>query len=199
MEKIDLKKELKHLYAPSAKAVVVVNVPLLNYLMIDGVGDPNVEAVEALYALAYTLKFKIKKGTSKIDYAVMPLEGLWWVDDMRQFSVKNKDAWKWTMMIVQPKYVTTQLVEEAAQEVKEKKNPPPLVKIRFESYHEGQAAQMMHIGPYTAEEPTITAIHNYIAQNNFERRGKHHEIYLKDPRKIAPEKLLTVIRQPFKK
>ncbi|MBI5052285.1 MAG: GyrI-like domain-containing protein, partial [Chloroflexi bacterium] len=134
MEKIDLKKELKHLYAPSAKVVAAVDVPPLNYLMIDGVGDPNtsgeyVEAIEALYALAYTLKFKIKKGKSKIDYAVMPLEGLWWVDDMRQFSVKNKDAWKWTMMIVQPKYVTKQLVEEAMQEVKEKKNPPALAKI----------------------------------------------------------------------
>ncbi len=202
-EKIDLKKELKHLYAPSAKAVAAVDVPPLNYLMIDGIGDPNaareyVEAIEALYALAYTLKFKIKKGKSKIDYAVMPLEGLWWVDDMRQFSVKNKDAWKWTMMIVQPKYVTKQLVEEAMQEVKEKKNPPALAKIRFENFHEGRAAQMMHIGPYAAEEPTITAIHNYIAQNNFERCGKHHEIYLKDPRKTAPEKLLTVIRQPFK-
>lgn len=203
-EKIDLKKELKHLYAPSAKAAAAVDVPPLNYLMIDGVGDPNTsreyaEAVEALYALAYTLKFKIKKGKSKVDFAVMPLEGLWWVDDMRQFSLKNKDAWKWTMMIVQPKYVTKDLVAEAMQEVKEKKNPPALAKIRFESYHEGQAAQMMHIGPYVAEEPTITAIHDYIAQNNFERCGKHHEIYLKDPRKSAPEKLLTVIRQPFKK
>ncbi len=204
MAKIDLKKELRHLYSPSAKAVSVVDVPPLNFLMLDGRGDPNTspayaEAVEALYALAYALKFKIKKSKAGVDYAVMPLEGLWWVDDMRQFSVKDKEAWKWTMMIVQPEYVTPALCVETSGEVEKKKALPALSKIRFESYHEGQAAQILHIGPYSEEEPTIAKIHAFIIQSGYQLSGKHHEIYLKDPRRSAPDKLQTVIRQPFKK
>lgn len=204
MAKIDLKKELKHLYNPSAKAVSVVDVPPLNFLMIDGSGNPNTapeypEAVEALYAVAYALKFKIKKGKTGVDYAVMPLEGLWWVDDMSQFSVKNKEVWKWTMMIVQPAYVTAKLFTETLGEVEKKKGLLALSKVRFEPYREGLAAQIMHIGPYIEEEPAIAKIHTFISQSGHELRGKHHEIYLKDPRKSAPDKLQTVIRQPFKK
>lgn len=202
MPKIDLKQELKHLYNPSARAVAVVDVPPMNFLLIDGTGNPNTSpeyaaAVEALYALAYTLKFKIKKGKTGIDYAVMPLEGLWWVDDMSQFSVKNKEAWQWTMLIMQPEYVTSDLLADCLAEVGKKKELPALTKIRFESYHEGQAAQIMHIGPYAAEEPTINTLHTFIHEHGYELSGKHHEIYLKDPRKSAPEKLQTVIRQPF--
>lgn len=203
MTKLDLKKEYKQLYQPSAKQAAVVEVPAFNYLMVDGRGDPNtapayVAAVEALYAVAYALKFKIKKGQAGLDYGVMPLEGLWWVDDMRQFSVKDKAAWQWTMMILQPQFVTAQLFAETVGEVGKKKDLPALSRLRFELYREGQAAQIMHIGPYADEEPTVAKLHDFIHARGGERRGKHHEIYLKDPRKTAPGKLLTVIRQPFR-
>lgn len=203
MTKLDLKKELKHLYNPSAKEVTAENVPAFNFLMIDGRGDPNTSpeyaaAVEALYALAYTLKFKVKKSQGGVDYAVMPLEGLWWVEDMRQFDINKKHAWQWTMMILQPKPVTAKLFEEAKPETIEKKKLPTLSRVRFEPYAEGQAAQIMHIGPYSAEGPTVARLHTFIQQNGHALSGKHHEIYLGDPRKTAPEKLRTVIRQPFK-
>lgn len=203
MTKIDLKKDLKHLYKPSAKAVAVVNVPPLNFLMIDGSGNPNtsqeyVEAVEALYAVAYTLKFKIKKGETSIDYTVMPLEGLWWVDDMSQFDVNNKDMWKWTMMIMQPEYVTVQMFAESLPEVEKKKKLAALSRVRFESYDEGLAAQIMHIGSYAEEGPTVAKLHEFVSEGGYRLCGKHHEIYLGDPRKTVPAKLQTVIRQPFK-
>lgn len=203
MTKLDLKKDYQQLYQPSAKQVAVVEVPTLNFLMVDGRGNPNtapeyVEAVEALYAVAYALKFKIKKSKAGVDYAVMPLEGLWWVDDMRQFSVQDKAAWQWTMMIAQPKFITAPLVHEAMGEVKKKKDLPALSKLKFEPYPEGRAAQIMHLGPYADEAPTITKLHDFIRAQGGERCGKHHEIYLKDPRKSAPGKLLTVIRQPFR-
>ena len=202
MLKIDWKKEFKHLYRPSTRAVVVVDVPPLNFLMIDGVGDPNTaqeyrEAVEALYAVAYALKFMVKKGPAAVDYGVMPLEGLWWVDDMRQFSVDDKGAWQWTMMIMQPEHVTEPLLEEALERVRVKKDPAALVKMQFESYHEGLSAQIMHVGPYAAEAPTIEKIHQFIAENGYQLRGKHHEIYLGNPRRTAPERLKTIIRQPM--
>lgn len=203
MTKLDLKKEYKQLYQPSAKQVMVVDVPALNFLMIDGRGDPNTapayaQAVEALYAVAYALKFKIKQGQTGIDYAVMPLEGLWWVDDMRQFSVKDKAAWQWTMMIVQPDFITASLFAEVMGDVVKKKDLPALSKIKFMPYHEGQAAQIMHIGPYADEAPTVAKLHDFIHARGGERQGRHHEIYLKDPRKSAPSKLRTVIRQPFR-
>lgn len=202
MTKTDFKKELKHLYNPSAKEVVIVDVPKVNFLMIDGAGDPNTaqefeDAVEALYAVSYALKFMIKR-EKQIDYIVMPLEGLWWVDDMTQFSMENKDIWKWTQMIMQPEFVTKDLVEKALEQAEKKKNPPALSKIRFESLHEGLSAQIMHIGPYSAEGPTIEKLHNFIRENGYEPRGKHHEIYLSDSRKSAPEKMRTVIRQSMK-
>jgi len=202
MAKIDLKKDLKHLYNPSAKAVSVVDVPPMSFLMIDGSGNPNTsqeyaEAIAALYALAYALKFKIKKGEASIDYAVMPLEGLWWADDMSQFKVSNQEAWKWTMMIMQPEYVTTDLFAEALPEVEKKKKLAALGRVRFEPYHEGLAAQIMHIGSYSEEEPTVAKLYDYINQGGYKLRGKHHEMYLGDPRKTQPAKLQTVIRQPF--
>ncbi len=203
MPKIDFKKELKHLYKPSAKEVVLVDVPPMNFLMIDGRGDPNTaqeykDAIEALYAASYALKFMIKRGEAAIDYTVMPLEGLWWTDDMSQFSADNKDIWKWTAMIMQPEYVTGDLVDAALQEVERKKNPPALSKIRFETLHEGLAVQIMHIGPWSAEEPAIERLHAFAKENGYELRGKHHEIYLSDPRRTAPERLKTVVRQPVR-
>lgn len=202
--KIDFKKELKHLYKPSEKEVVVVDVPPMNFLMIDGVGNPNTsqeykQAVEALYVVSYALKFMIKKGETAIDYGVMPLEGLWWVDDMTKFSMENKDVWKWTSLIMQPKYVTVDLFKQAVEQVKKKKNPPAISKLRFESFSEGLSVQIMHIGPFSAEGQTIEKIHIFAKENNYELRGKHHEIYLNDPRKIAPEKMKTIIRQPIQK
>ena len=202
MTKIDYKKELKSLFKPSTKIVEIVDVPQMNFLMIDGEGDPNTSAeyqdnVEALYSLAYALKFMVKRGDLAIDYAVLPLEGLWWVDDMSQFSVEKKDDWKWTMMIMQPDVVTPRLFYEAFDQVKKKKDSAGLQKIRFESFSEGKAAQIMHIGPFTEEGPTIEKVHAFIREQGGERRGKHHEIYLSDIRKAAPEKWKTIIRQPM--
>ncbi len=202
MQKIDLKKQLNHLYNPSKKEVTVVDVPQMNFLMLDGKGDPNTavayqQAIEALYSVSYTLKFMIKKGETAIDYAVMPLEGFWWAEDMSKFSTENKDAWLWTSMIMQPEYVTKKLFEEAKIKVAKKKDLPALPSVRFEVFHEGQAAQIMHIGPFADEGPTIERIHNFIKEQGHELKGKHHEIYLSDFRRTAPEKLKTIIRQPF--
>jgi hypothetical protein len=202
MLKIDHKKQFKDLYNPSSKQVSVVDVPAMNFLMIDGHGDPNsapvyAEAVQALYAVAYTLKFKVKKGQG-IDYAVMPLEGLWWVPDMRDFSDQDKSAWDWTMMIMQPEYITSSLVAEATGEAAKKKDLPALPKLRFEIFTEGPSAQLMHIGPYAAEAENIQRVHAFIQANGHSLHQKHHEIYLSDPRKSAPEKMKTIIRQPFR-
>ncbi len=201
MKKIDFKKELKHLYNSSPKAVVVVDVPPLNFLMVDGRGDPNTtaaykEAVEALFSLSYALKFMVKKELA-VDYAVMPLEGLWWVDDMSQFSVDDKSGWQWTAMVMQPEYIVADLVETARVQIARKKKLPALSHLRLETLHEGQAAQMMHLGPYAAEAPTIEKLHRFIIERGGQPVGKHHEIYLNDPGRTAPEKLKTVIRQPF--
>lgn len=203
MKKIDYKKELKHLYRPSAKNVVVVDVPAMNFLMIDGAGDPNTtpffqEATEALFAVSYGLKFIIKKGEQQGDYGVMPLEGLWWTDDMTQFSVEKKGDWLWTLLMMQPEFVTPELFAEAVEQVKKKKNPAALPLMRFEAFAEGKAAQIMHIGPFSEEGPTIAKVHAFIDENDGQLSGKHHEIYLSDIRRAAPEKWKTVIRQPFK-
>jgi hypothetical protein len=202
MEKIDFKKELKNLYKTSAKKVEVVDVPKMNFLMIDGKGNPNTsqefkDAIKVLYPLSYTLKFMVKRGDTEIDYGVMPLEGLWWADDMPKFSVDNKDSWKWTLMIMQPEFITKKMVKEAIEKVKEKKNPKALSLLRFEAFTEGKVAQIMHIGPFSEEGPTVTKVHDFIAASKKKRRGLHHEIYLSDIRRAAPEKWKTIIRQPF--
>jgi len=201
--KVDFKKELKHLYKPSSKEVSSVNVPTMHFIMIDGKGDPNTsqgyrEAVEALFSVSYTLKFMIKKGETGIDYGVLPLESLWWMDDMTKFSADNKEDWKWTAMIMQPEYVTQALFESAIHEVKRKKDLAALSKLRFEPYTEGNTAQIMHLGPFSEEGPNIERIHNFIKSQGHQLSGKHHEIYLSDIRKAAPEKWKTVIRQPYK-
>jgi hypothetical protein len=174
----------------------------MHFLMIDGEGDPNTaesysNAIEALYSLSYALKFMVKKGEWGIDYGVMPLEGLWWADDMTAFTVGNKDAWEWTMMIMQPEFITPDMVEAARQEVGRKKNPVALSLVRFEAFKEGKAAQIMHIGPFSEEGPTIEKVHAFIENTGSRRRGKHHEIYLSDIRRAAPEKWKTIIRQPL--
>jgi hypothetical protein len=180
-----------------------VDVPPMNFIMIDGHGNPNtsieyVESLQALYAAAYTLKFKIKKNLS-VDYPVMASEGLWWMDDMREFSPVHKDDWKWTMMIMQPEIVTPELFTQAVDEALKKKGQPALSRLRLESYHEGLATQIMYFGPYADEGSTITTLHQFIEESGYIRFGKHHEIYLGDPRRTSPEKLRTVIRQPMRK
>ena len=208
MKKLDLKKDLKGLYNPSAKQVTVVDVPKMNFLMIDGMGDPATsqayqDAIGALYNVAYTLKFMMKlKVKPAVDYSVMPSEGLWWVEGVEHFTMEQlmgrRDEWQWTMMIMQPDIITRELVAQASDEVKRKKDPPCLDKIRFESLKEGTCAQIMHIGPYSAEQPNIQRLHAFILEGGHVLRGKHHEIYLGDPRRTKPEKLKTVLRQPMR-
>ena len=202
MEKIDYKKQLKYLYGPSYKKVEIVEVPAMNFLMVDGEGDPNTaqsfsDAIEALYSVSYTLKFMVKKGESGVDYGVLPLEALWWSDDMSAFSTGNKDAWKWTLMIMQPEFITLKMINEATEEVERKKKPVALPLVRFEPIKEGKAAQILHIGPFSEEGPTIEKVHVFINDNGSHRVGKHHEIYLSDIRRTAPEKWKTIVRQPM--
>lgn len=202
MAKRDLKKELKQLYAPSETNVSIVEVPKFQYLMIDGQGAPDgqqaQQAIQTLFPLAYTIKFLMKKKGQ--DYAVMPLEGLWWADDMDDFINGNKNRWNWTYMIMQPEFVTGNIVEEAAGALKKKKDVPSLAKIRFESMAEGRCAQLLHRGSFSTEGPNIKRIHDQIATLGGTFDGhteKHHEIYLSDFRKVAPNKMKTVLRQPF--
>ena len=202
MEKLDLKKKWKQLYGAKAGAIVAVDVPPLTYLMVDGEGDPNTsqafqEAVEALYSLSYTLKFTLKKSPRAIDYGVMPLEGLWWADDPRAFYEADKSAWKWTVMILQPDVIHQAEVDAAFDQVRKKKNPAALGRVRFEKLEEGPSAQVLYLGPFSAEGPTIQRMHDFIHAAGKELLGKHHEIYLSDPRRTAPEKLKTILRQPM--
>jgi hypothetical protein len=203
LKKIDLKKDLKYLYQPSPAEVELVRVPKFNFLMIDGEGDPNnspsfQEAVQALYTMAYTLKFMVKREKS-IEYPVMALDGLWWMDDMSRFSMENRAAWRWTLMILQPAVITKSLFAKALKQAKEKKGIPALVNVRLEPYSEGLSVQIMYVGPYADEGPTIQKLHAVARERGCELRGKHHEIYLGDPRKSKPERLKTVVRQPIHK
>lgn len=201
MEKVDLRRELKSLYRPPRNKIVELTVPPLRYLMVDGMGDPNTSpeyarAIEALFAVAYTAKFMVKKGPQAIDYAVMPLQGLWWADDPGAFAVGARDQWKWTMMIVQPDFVADDLIAEAMTRVAEKKGSELIAGLRLESFAEGRCAQLLHIGPFSEERPAIERLHEYIRERS-ELRGRHHEIYLSDIRRAAPEKWKTIIRQPM--
>ena len=196
-EKIDLLKDKKDLYHPSAKPAII-DVPVMQFLMIDGQGAPGSqlyqEVVSSLYQMSYSLKFAIKKQL-EIDYGVMPLEGLWWALDWNAFTADQRDQWQWTVMIAQPEWVTAERVEEARRQVI-KKGSQRAEQIRFESFHEGLCAQVMHTGPYSAEAPVIAALHAFITAQGYRLEGKHHEIYLGDPNRTAPERLKTVLRQP---
>jgi hypothetical protein len=199
--KIDLARGFRELYAPGREPAAV-EVPEFSFLMVDGHGDPNVapeygHAVEALYSVSYTLKFALKRGPQGLDYRVMPLEGLWWVPDMSTFTIEDKSAWDWTMMIRQPEQVDEDLFEQALAKATGKKELPAANLLRLERFSERLAAQVMHTGPYAAEGPAIQRLHAFIADQGYERAGKHHEIYLSDPRRAAPEKMKTVLRQPM--
>lgn len=202
MEKVDFKKKLKHLYKPSSKRIEIVQVPKMKFILIDGRGNPNTSlefkrATEALFSLAYAMKFMVKKGSIGIDYGVLPLEGLWWVDDMTEFDVSKKDEWEWTLMIMQPTYVTKEIFIAACEQVARKKKLEGLKKVRFDSFIEGESAQIMHIGPFENEGPTIAKLHDFVKEQGYLLKGKHHEIYLSDIRRAAPEKWKTILRQPI--
>jgi hypothetical protein len=202
MDKIDFKRTLKHLYQPGGTAFSLVEVPAMQFLLVDGHGDPNTapayaEAVEALYSLAYKLKFMSQQQLDR-DYGVLPLEGLWWAKDMASFTTGlDKSAWDWTMMIMQPEWITADMVAQATAVVQKQKELPALCHLRLETYHEGLAVQIMHTGSYADEAPTLHRLHHeFMPANGLIFNGKHHEIYLSDPRRVAPEKLKTVLRQP---
>lgn len=201
MSKVDLKKELKQLYRTPAKEVVQVEVPGFRFLMIDGKGDPNTseayaKAVEALFSVSYTAKFMVKKGAQGSDYAVMPLEGLWWSEDMSAFTANDRSKWRWTMMIMQPHFVEEAVIRAAIAEVKRKKALPAVDALRLENFTEGLCAQTLHIGPFSEEGPTIQRVHDFIGARSA-LAGKHHEIYLSDIRRAAPARWKTIIRQPM--
>jgi len=211
MEKIDFKKKFKELYKPSVKKESIVDVPKMNYLMIDGEGDPNNSqefeaALESLYGLSYTLKFLFKnkeKPKGYFEYVVPPLEGLWWMKegvpkDLLMLQQSKKD-WRWTLMIMLPDFYTKNMIDEAKGILAKKKNPIALEKLYVDSLEERLSVQIMYIGPYKDEMPTIEKMHRFASDNGYKLRGKHHEIYLSDPRRTVPEKLKTILRHPVVK
>lgn len=200
MTKWDVKRERKDLYAPRTGGFELVEVPELAFLMVDGEGDPNTaqsyqDAVAALYAVSYALKFASKQLAR--DFVVAPLEGLWSADDPRVFVTRAKSEWKWTMMILQPEWITDAMVEEAVGRATAKKRLPAADRLRFERYGEGLSAQILHIGSYDDEAPVLERLHReFMPANGLTFNGPHHEIYLSDPRRTEPAKLRTILRQP---
>ena len=205
MAKIDLKKENKELYYPKKGQVNLIDVPEMNFLMLDGEGDPNTSqeyqnAMETIFPVSYKVKFMSKKELDR-DYVVMPLEGLWWADNMENFSVEDKDGWKWTVMIRQPDFIDIEMVNTVVEEISKKKELPSINQLRLEKFREGKSAQILHVGPFSEEGPTVERLHEFIEANGYNFDGnidgnKHHEIYLSDIRRAKPENLRTVIRQP---
>lgn len=197
----DVKRERKELYAPKNTTWAVVDVPEQQFIAIDGTGDPNTapayaSAVEALYAVAYTLKFASKR-TAGGDFVVAPLEGLWWADRPEAFTARAKDTWNWTMLICMPSWITKEMIEEAKQTALAKKELPAISQLRHLTLHEGISAQVLHVGSYDDEAPVLHELHHgWLDANGLRESGLHHEIYLSDPRRTAPEKLKTVLRQP---
>ena len=203
MSKVDFKKTLKQFYIPP-REFVIVDVPDMQFVMVDGHGDPNTaqeykDAIESLYAVAYKMKF-ISKKTLERDYTVPPLEGLWWAEDMATFLTREKSQWDWTMMIMTPEWISVEIFDEAVKQVRQAKDPASLDQVRLERYQEGLSVQIMHIGSYDDEGPVLAQMHSdFIPDSGLIENGKHHEIYLSDPRRVVPEKMKTVLRQPVKK
>ena len=200
----DVKREFKELYAPANRDWELVEVPAQRFLAVDGRGDPNLapaytEAVEALYAVAYAIKFAAKRGLGR-DLVVAPIEGLWYAADpagYSAFAAGDKASWSWTMLISQPDWVTDAFITEAVTATKAKKKLPALASVRIESLDEGRCAQLLHVGPYDDEAPALARLHGeFLAEHGLRLNGLHHEVYLGDPRRSAPEKLKTVLRQP---
>lgn len=200
MASIDLKKTLYRDHYTADATPRLIDLPARRYVMVDGAGDPNTaaeyqDAVEALYPIAYGLRAAVKRATGDA-YVVMPLEGLWWADDMTRFSTDDKSDWLWTAMIGVPDAVTDDMAAEVIPAVTAKKRLVAGSKARVETFTEGAAAQILHVGPYATEAATIAALHEFIDGSGCELTGKHHEIYLSDPRRTDPAKLRTIIRQP---
>ncbi|NMA15390.1 MAG: transcriptional regulator, partial [Clostridia bacterium] len=206
----DFKKEYKDLYLPKNKPGII-DVPEMRFIMVDGKGDPNTsafykEAVEVLYGLSYSIKMS-KMGSAQpagyFDYVVPPLEGLWWFEDnfFDGSVIGRKDEFSWVMMIRQPDFVTPEVFETAKASLSKKKRGIDTSIARLEDFSEGLCAQVMHIGPYDDEPATVTALEEFIESQGYRTvmsgLRQHHEIYISDPRKTAPEKLKTVIRHPI--
>lgn len=208
METIDLRKQMKDLWNPPVGKVVLVTVTALPYLMIEGVGNPNTskafqEAIQALYSVAYTMKFGAKS-TGVADWKVTPLEALWWdpagrnLFDAGYSTVPKEMAWR--ALLMQPAVVTVEMLEQAKVEVvRKKKNVPALGRLRLETWAEGLCMQTMHIGPYAAERSTVALMHTWMTENGYRVRGRHHELYLSDPNRTAPERMKTILRLPVEK
>ena len=203
MSRIDFKNEYRSLYS-AGRDFGLVEVPPLSYLMYDGHGDPNTapvyaQAVEALYSLSYTLKFMSRRAFGR-DYVVGPLEGLWWAADMKAFSRREKAKWSWTLMILQPGWILPEHVAAAKAEVLMKKGLPGLEKARLETLEEGLCAQALHIGSYDDEGPILARLHEaWLPAQGLVANGRHHEIYLGDPRKVEAARLRTILRQPVRR
>jgi hypothetical protein len=213
MKTLDLRKQYKDLYKPAAKKAVLVQVPRLQFAMIDGAiekgEEPGTspafrEAMMALYGLSYTLKSTSKlRKVNPIDYPVMALEGLWWVEDGR-FELAVKDNWHYTVMMLQPEHITQTMFDEAREQIRKKRGDSvSLSKARLEHFEEGLCVQMMHIGPYATEPATVEIMRAFAEEQGYRdcvgRIGKHHEIYMSDPRRVSPERLKTVVRHPVEK
>ena len=201
MSKLDLRKELKKYYTAKRKPEII-DVPPGKFLAIDGRGEPGGEAytagLQALYGLSYTLKFKCK--AEGRDFTVMALEGLWWFDGA-EFSFEAappRDEWNWKSMIRQPDFITREMVDEIRSEVREKRGPA-VDEVALKTFHEGLSAQIMHVGPYSEEGPTIERLHDFIEEQGYRPRGRHHEIYLSDPRRSKPENIKTILRHPVER
>ena len=204
MEKIDLKKQMKHYWQPPAGKFVIVDVPELSFAMIDGAGDLNTSPVYAnavgwLYTLSYTLKFMSKAAGR--DYGVAPLEGLWWSDDMATFTTeRDKSRWSWTMMSLVPAWIHDDHLERARRAAAEKADSAAVGLLRWEELSEGLCVQTLHLGSYDDEAPVLADMHErFIPGEGLRMRGRHHEIYRGDPRRTAPEKLRTILRQPVER
>ncbi|MGV8847657.1 GyrI-like domain-containing protein, partial [Tessaracoccus sp.] len=200
VDNYDIKKAYPALYAPTLRDFHVVDVPELLFLQVDGHGDPNTaaaytEAVEALYSLSYAIRAVAKAHLGRV-HTVGPLEGLWSADDPAAFRDRDKSAWDWTMMISQPEWITPAIMAEAVERTSSK-DLPGLHRVRFEPYVEGQSVQVLHVGSYDDETPTLARLHDeYLPAHGLTFNGWHHEIYLSDPRRTEPAKLRTVLRQP---
>ena len=205
METLDLRKELKQYYMPSAKKIELIEIPSFNFVMIDGAIEPDAspgtsplfeQAVGAMYGAAYTLKFMFKKlPENPVDYPVMALEGLWFVED-GQFDIRKPGNWKYTLMILVPDLVGAEHFTEAVGQLRKKKPSPAVDRLRLERFREGLCVQTMHIGPYADEPATVARMEAFAAENGYQMTHKHHEIYLGDPRRGDPAKLKTVLRHP---
>ena len=203
MKKIDFRKTYGAYYFPPAKEVTAVTVPALTFAMVDGTGNPNTNpafgrALEVLFAVSYGLRFALKK-QGVADYRTGPLEALWWTAEDGTFDLDAGAEWKWTAMVLQPDVVTRSRFEDARSQAREKRELLALSKLRLDRYREGLSAQVLHVGPYAEERPTIDRLHAFIRDRGYRLAGKHHEIYLGDPRRAAPERLKTVLRQPMRR